>query len=229
MSQTQVEAYKDASQISSDPCGVLDRDNRNHRKKRQAINDVTAAKRGDRVLEVGCGDGIHAATWSKRFDLIAIDLSRSLCSETRSQAPEATVKQADATALPLADDSVTAVVGNAVLHHILDPCEALNEWCRVATESVTVTEPNLLFPKDALETLAIAEERQKTMMAPWRIRKTVASVAAEHDGDWHVEPLIYTPPWPAAANEVYDVIDAAATRIPGLRWGSMMLRLHIDL
>lgn len=221
----QRETYEGEQTINSDPLNIVDRDNRNHQKKRELIDSVTAAAPGDRILEVGCGDGVHAESWAKRYDYLGVDLSKSLAARTRARGCNAF--QADATDLPLADNCFSAVLGNAVLHHIPKPRTALREWIRVASESVTITEPNYLFPKAFIETHTIPEERHKTMMAPWRIRRTVADVADECGWEWNVEPVIYTPPWPKGLVPAYDCIDAAARRLPGIRWAGQILRIHI--
>lgn len=222
----QQETYEGEQSINSDPLNIVDRDNRNHRKKRELIDAVTAAGPGDSVLEVGCGDGVHATKWAERYDYLGVDLSKSLAARTRARGCNAF--QADATDLPLPANHFNVVVGNAVLHHIPEPRSALREWIRVASGSVTITEPNYLFPKAFLETHTIPEERHKTMMAPWRIRRIVADVADERGWTWQVEPVIHTPPWPQRLEPVYDGIDAVFRRVPLAKWSGQMLRIQIE-
>jgi len=222
MSVSQRDAYEDSEEIDSDPFGVLDRDNRNHRKKQRLISERSAAAHGDRVLEVGCGGGLHAREWGDRYDLTAVDLSRSLCQQTRARAPEATVIQADATALPFPDDHFHSVVGAAVLHHLPDAADALAEWSRVARSSVTLSEPNYLFLKDLLTAHTVPEEEHKTQMAPWRLRETLADAP----GTWTLDHRLFTPPWPEGWAGRWDRVDAVCRRVPGLRRLSQLLLIH---
>lgn len=220
----QREFYAGADKITSDPFGLIDRDNRNHRKKAELIMQTTAANPGDSVLEVGCGHGLHATHYADRYEYTGIDISESLVEETR-QRVDGTVIAANALDMPFGDNYVDAIVGGAILHHLPDPDRALAEWCRVASQSVTVIEPNYLFPKDLVTAHVADEEKHKTMMAPWRIREIVADAP----GEGTVTPCIYTPPWPERAEAVYDTLDGAAGRVPGLRWLSQMLLIHIDV
>ncbi len=228
MSDIQREFFDGARRIKSDPFGWLSRDNRNHRKKQELVIERVRAGRGDRLLEVGCGHGLHARRYAHRFNYTGIDISESLVEATREVTPgSACVKVADATDLPMPDCYFQAVVGNAILHHLPDAEAALREWCRVVRPggSVTLTEPNYLFPKDLLETHFRAEERHKRQMAPWRLRETLAALPHEAT----VEPVIFTLPWPTALHGLYDGIDAVMNRLPGLRWTAQMLLIHVEV
>jgi len=230
MSNEQLDAYGGEEQIKSDPIGLWSRDNRNHAKKQRLILDSTAAEPGDSVLEVGCGHGLHAQEYARRYDYTGVDFVDSLVSEAREKAVSvdsgATVEQMDARALDYEADSFAAVVGTAVLHHLDDQARALREWQRVVRPGGTITlcEPNYLFPKDLATAHLVSEERHKTEMAPWRLRRLLSRVS----DDWELRPCIYTPPWPGRFAEVYDSLDAIASRVPGARWLSQMLRIHIQ-
>lgn len=220
MSAEQHAAYADAERIDSDPFGLFDRDNRNHAKKRRLIT-ARGPPPGAHVLEVGCGDGLHARSYADRWDLTAVDLSSSLLGETRTRAPDATVVQADATRLPWPDNAFDAVVGSAVLHHLPDAGAALREWQRVA-ETVVLTEPNYLFPKDLATAHLVAEEEHKTQMAPWRLRRTLAELR----GEWTLENRLFTPPWPERVSGWWDRVDDVCRRVPGLRRLSQLLLIE---
>lgn len=229
MTDVQREHYDGADEIGSDPFHLLDRDNRNHAKKQRIILDRVQADAGDRVLEVGCGDGLHAPGYAQRYEYAGIDLSQSLVEQTRERvdavADRWTVRQADALDLEWRDDEFGAVVGTAILHHLPDYQRALAEWVRVTESggSVTLMEPNALFPKDLLTAYAVEAERHKRQMFPWRLKDTLAAV----DGaDWTVDPRIYTPPWPERAAGVFDRVDELVRRLPGARWASQMLLIH---
>lgn len=234
MTDTQREYYDGETAVGSDPFHVLDRDNRNHRKKQRIILDRVNAAPGERVLEVGCGDGIHAPGYAERFEYAGVDLSSSLVEQTRRRVDAVTdswtVLQADALDLPWKDDEFGAVVGTAILHHLPDPEAALREWVRVSAPggSVTLMEPNYYFPKDFIETHTIRAERHKVNIRPSRVGDICAAVTPA-TGAWTVEPHIYTPPWPNALTGLYDRLDAAASSVPLARWASMMLLIHIEV
>jgi len=227
MTDVQQAAYGDATDVASDALGVLPRDNRNHGRKQEAIEAVTAATPGDAVLEVGCGSGLHTAAYSDRYDVTAVDISPGLLATTRERAPDARVLEADARDLPLPDDHVTAVVGTAILHHLPDARSALEEWCRVTRPggSVTVVEPNLMFPKATLSALIVPEERHKRQMAPWHVREMLEVSGRPYQHD----PLLYTPPWPNSLGRAYDLVDTAVGTLPGVRWLSQMQRIHLEV
>jgi len=228
MSDLQKRFYDGADRIKSDPLGWFDRDNRNHRKKQQLVLDRVRAERGDMVLEVGCGHGLHARRYDRLFNYAGVDISESLVDATRKRTGStACVKQADATDLPMPNNYFQAVVGNAILHHIPDPGAALREWCRVVKPggSVTITEPNYLFPKDLLETHFRKEERHKKNMAPWRLRRLLQRLPYEYE----VQPFLFTLPWPEQLHGVYDRIDGVLSRVPGVRWTAQMLLIHIEV
>lgn len=231
MSQTQRDHYEGATEVNSDPIGFLDRDNRNHRKKFDIIVENIDAEKGDRVLEVGCGHGLHAESYAKQFEYTGIDVSESFVDETRRRvatvADNYTVARGDAMDLDFANNEFDAVVGTAILHHLHSPRQALAEWQRVASGSVTLMEPNYLFPKEFLSTHLAEHERHKINMRPWHIQKIVDSVTPP-DAEWRVEPRIYTPPWPARFKAVYDGIDKTVLETPGVRWLSQMLLIHIE-
>jgi len=225
MTDVQQAAYGDAEEVASDAVGLLPRSNRNHHKKRRIIESATAADAGDTILEVGCGAGLHTTAYTRQYDVTAVDISPGLVAATRRRAPMATVVEGDARDLPLSDGSVAAVVGTAILHHLPDPAAALQEWQRVTKPggSVTLMEPNYLFPKDFLSAHLVAEEQHKTMMAPWRVRTMLERVS----DTYRHEPRIYTPPWPDRCSAAYDWVDAAGRRMPGGRWLSQMQLIHV--
>lgn len=231
MSQTQRDHYDGATEVHSDPIGLFDRDNRNHRKKYRIITERFAAEPGDSILEVGCGHGVHAKEYAKQYEYTGIDVSESLVDQTRRRVSKVrdhyTVETGDAMNLDYEDDSFDAVVGTAILHHLHSPRKALREWQRVATGSVTLMEPNYLFPKEFVSTHFTEHEQHKINMRPWRIRAIVDDATVD-GAQWSVEPRIYTAPWPKGLYGVYDRIDAAVARTPGVRWLSQMLLIHIE-
>jgi SAM-dependent methyltransferase len=99
---------------------------------------------GDRVLDVGAGNGRHAyEAYRRGARVVAFDLDRQelaavagMCGAMRAegQAPPGAGSAAvsgDATVLPFADDSFDRVIAAEVFEHILDDQRAMNEVARV--------------------------------------------------------------------------------------------------
>jgi SAM-dependent methyltransferase len=99
---------------------------------------------GDRVLDVGCGNGRHAfEAYRRGARVVAFDLDRQelaavtgLCGAMRleGEVPPGAGSAAvsgDATVLPFADSSFDKVIAAEVLEHILDDQRAMNELARV--------------------------------------------------------------------------------------------------
>jgi SAM-dependent methyltransferase len=90
------------------------------------------------VLEIGCGSGAMAAGALQRYPdvrLTATDVDDAMVDATRRRlagfGARATVRTADATALPFPDASFDAVVTFLMLHHVIDWEGALAEIARV--------------------------------------------------------------------------------------------------
>ncbi|HEY0716536.1 MAG TPA: class I SAM-dependent methyltransferase [Streptosporangiaceae bacterium] len=99
---------------------------------------------GDRVLDVGCGNGRHAyEAYRRGARVVAFDLDRQelaavagMCGAMRAegQVPSGAGSAAvsgDATVLPFADGSFDRVIAAEVFEHILDDQRAMNEVARV--------------------------------------------------------------------------------------------------
>jgi SAM-dependent methyltransferase len=117
--------------------------------------DRLGLRRGDRVLDMGCGAGRHAFEMYRRGgDVIAFDqdgdelagvLDLFGAMRDAGEVPdgaEADIKQGDALALPFADAEFDRVVAAEVLEHIPDDEAAIAELARVlrpgGTMAVTV-------------------------------------------------------------------------------------------
>jgi SAM-dependent methyltransferase len=99
---------------------------------------------GDRVLDVGAGNGRHAyEAYRRGARVVAFDLDRDelaavagMCGAMRAEgqvtpgAGSAAVS-GDATVLPFADNSFDKVIAAEVFEHILDDQRAMNEVARV--------------------------------------------------------------------------------------------------
>jgi SAM-dependent methyltransferase len=85
---------------------------------------------GGHAVDIGTGRGELARLLAERgWLLTALDRSALMAAAARSARVRPVV--ADAHALPLADDSVDALVGAFVLPHLVDPPRAMTEFARV--------------------------------------------------------------------------------------------------
>ncbi len=93
-------------------------------------------------MDIGCGNGRHSAVLSECVDtVLAVDLSRELLFEARERMDQdgwhAECLQADASQLPLADDTVAVGIYVATLHHLPDResrVRSLSELARVLAD-----------------------------------------------------------------------------------------------
>ena len=87
-----------------------------------AVHHLPEIPRGERVLELGCGNGKTSRALVERgCDVVGIDLSRSALDLYRSSLPKDTDGQgllADARSLPFADRAFFAVVALHVIGHL---------------------------------------------------------------------------------------------------------------
>ncbi|GAA5316232.1 MAG: class I SAM-dependent methyltransferase [Candidatus Pelagadaptatus aseana] len=132
---------------------------------------------GDRILDVGCGEGRHTlgAYLHANVEAVGVDLSASDVEKARKGASEFTDKanknksihfqEADALALPFADDSFDKVICSEVLEHIPDYKGVLKEIKRV-------------LKPDGL--LAVSVPRAWPEEICWRLSKAYHEVEGGH-------------------------------------------------
>jgi SAM-dependent methyltransferase len=88
------------------------------------------AKKGDRVLDLGCGDGQLTARISATGAVVSgVDASPEMVAAARSRGVGSTVAQAES--LPFADGEFDAVFSNAALHWVRGQDEMMAEVHRV--------------------------------------------------------------------------------------------------
>lgn len=94
--------------------------------------DEVKVSRGHRLLDLGTGPGLVAASAAERgADVIGIDFSESMVREARRRHPNLRFQTADAESVSFDDGQFDAVVGNFVLHHVSRPEQVLREVFRV--------------------------------------------------------------------------------------------------
>ncbi len=111
--------------------------------------DACQLRATDTVLELGCGSGLFTRALAGRCArLIASDLSQAYLNETAVKTRDLTNLElllADATALPLPDSSVDAVVLISALTEVPEPVKALLECRRVLRPGGRVVVSEELF------------------------------------------------------------------------------------
>jgi len=114
--------------------------------------------RGDeRALDVGTGAGALAIALAPLVrEITATDIVPELLEEARRRAPEnMTVLEADATALPFADNSFDLVGTLRTFHHMARPELALAEMARVTIPGGTLVIVDQLAPTDSLAAIEL--------------------------------------------------------------------------
>ena len=88
------------------------------------------------VLDVGGGTGISRALWPKECNYICIDLDRRKLSHFLGKYPGSKILLADVSSIPIADNSMDAVVCISIAHHLSDSqlYQMVNESSRVLKE-----------------------------------------------------------------------------------------------
>jgi SAM-dependent methyltransferase len=97
-----------------------------------ALLDATAVRPGMWVADVATGAGYVAAAAAERgAEVVGIDFSSTQLALARQLYPDLELRQGDAGALPLPDDSFDAVISNFGMPHFPDPDAFLREAYRV--------------------------------------------------------------------------------------------------
>ncbi len=99
------------------------------------IIDIIGLKRGDHVLEVGCGTGVFAREAVNHIGdegrFVGLDLSESMLGVARRKCPDVEFRQGNAMALPFDDQTFDVVVASFMLMFVPEPETAIKEMLRV--------------------------------------------------------------------------------------------------
>lgn len=110
---------------------------------------------GDRLLDIGCGDGSYTRRLADGFTKVdAIDIQTDLLAQFAERvegtpaAHRITIREMSAAKLCYPDDAFDLVTSIEVLEHIVELDEALSEICRVLKPGgrFAFTTPNRWFP-----------------------------------------------------------------------------------
>lgn len=103
---------------------------------------------GLRILNVGCGYGLHELKFQRMFpeqlEMIGCDISETMIRTARRNRTPARLLICAAEALPFADNSFHRVLNREVIEHVIDPAAVLRELHRVCAPGgiAVVTTPN---------------------------------------------------------------------------------------
>ena len=98
------------------------------------LADLASIRRGQRVLDVGCGTGALTGELVGRLGpsaVAAVDPSEPFVATTRTRHPGVDVRQAPAERLPFAESAFDAVLAQLVVHFMKDPVAGITEMARV--------------------------------------------------------------------------------------------------
>lgn len=138
------------------------------------VVDLLNPKAGEKILDLGCGDGTLAVEIEK-FDakIIAVDLSESMVEKTKEKGIEAYVMSA--TELPF-EDMFDAVFSNAVLHWVKDAEIALIKiFNALKANGRLIAEfggfGNIKYLTDAIQEVFDNNKDYGTFNSPWYFPK----------------------------------------------------------
>ena len=103
--------------------------------------DLAAVRRGQRVLDVGCGPGALTAELASRVgadNVCAVEPSASFAAAVRERLPEVDVRRSAAEELPYPDATFGVTLAQLVVHFMADPVRGLREMRRVTVPGGTV-------------------------------------------------------------------------------------------
>jgi SAM-dependent methyltransferase len=105
------------------------------------LADLASVRRGQRVLDVGCGTGALTGELVARVGpdaVAAVDPSEPFVAATRSRHPGVDVRRGPAEKLPFPDGAFDAVLAQLVVHFMKDPVAGLTEMARVTRRAGVV-------------------------------------------------------------------------------------------
>lgn len=190
---------------------------------------------GERVLDVGCGEGATLFHLGAPESAIGIDASEDKIAFCRAHVlgPEFVV--ADAEELPFEDGRFDHVIVRDVFHHLVEPSQLVNEIARVLepTGRLDVLEPCAFNPLVALHAIVTPAERGELESTPSRLAKMLSARFAHVTVTRHqalpvhrvvFHPRLGRPGWDGARTAVAAVERVAQAVMPQLMWSYIHLR-----
>jgi ubiquinone/menaquinone biosynthesis C-methylase UbiE len=138
-------------------------------------------RRGQRLLDVGCGTGIMLRDmWEGGFDVTGLDSSPAMLDAARLRlGPKAELQLGHADHLPYGDNEFDFVSLMSVLEFVDDPDAAVREAARVARKGLLICFLNRVsfyYLSSGLRAPWVRKEstlRQARWFTPWRMRSLI--------------------------------------------------------
>jgi SAM-dependent methyltransferase len=123
--------------------------------KVREIREIIRLQPGQKLLDLGCGNGFFSQPFSEICRTVGVDYSIRMLQAN----PLAQKAAMDANRLAFQDMAFDVVFCHALLHHVEDPGKVLSEMRRVSRKYVVVMEPNRANPLMWLFSALVPEER----------------------------------------------------------------------
>lgn len=186
----------------------------------------------DLLVDIGCGTGqlldllLRAGVCRRAVGLDPAPGMLALAEARLAPHGDRVRLAADsAEAIDLPAGAADAVMGVDVIHHLDDPPQALAEARRILRPDgrAVFLESNVRFPSTFVIGISSREEH-----GMFRTSRGFLTSLLEHAGFENVtvdHPPLFTPPGPNPLVPIYDRIDAALARIPGIRGCAIFYRV----
>jgi SAM-dependent methyltransferase len=193
-------------------------------RRAEYLYKLGAYKKGDKLLEIGCGTGlftgkVYEATGA---NIIGTDISEDLLEVARKQHPEIEFRVADAMDLDFPDNTFDGVYGSSIIHH-LDMEKAMKEIWRVLKPggSTVFAEPNMLNPQIFIQKnvpfikKALGDSPDETAIIRWKMKGLMEELGFTNV---HVFPYDFLHPYtPKPLIGFVNAVSKIVERIPLLR------------
>ncbi|MCA9618520.1 MAG: methyltransferase domain-containing protein [Myxococcales bacterium] len=203
--------------------------------RERELTEAAFAPLGERVLDIGCGEGTTLHHLGAPPGAVGIDASEAKIAFCRAHVPGPRFEVGDAQNLAFADESFDHVIVRDVIHHLPDPPRFVAEAARVLVPGgrLDVLEPCAFNPLVALHGMLLPEERGELRSTPRYLEGLLAAGFDDlvvtklcpmplHRVVFH--PRFGRPGWGDAERWVATAEQAMASLLPSTLWSYIHLR-----
>lgn len=203
--------------------------------RERALTESAFLPLGERILDVGCGEGATLHHLGGPPGAIGIDASEDKIAFCREHVAGPEFMVADAEALPFEDGRFDQVIVRDVFHHLVEPSRLVDEIARVLGPGgrLDVLEPCAFNPLVALHAIVTPAERGELESTPSRLAAMLSTRFSDVSVTRHqalpvhrvvFHPKLGRPGWDAARGAVAAVERLAQAVMPELMWSYIHLR-----